>query len=345
MFGETVRAQRRRLGLTQEELAEKTGVSARSIRNLEAGRIAAPRSATVRLLADAFGLAGADRDGFCRDALEPGDRPRVPLVPAQLPIDIHGFTGRVHELAYLDTLLNGAGGQANAVVISAVSGTAGVGKTALAVHWAHRVRDRFPDGQLYVNLRGFDPGRHPGGPGDGACAGSSTRSASLPQRIPADVDAPGRAVPQPAGRQADAGGARQRPRRRQVRPLLPGTPGCLALVTSRNQLAGLVATDGAQPADPRPAHRRRGPEPAAAGSAPTASLAEPDAVDQIITACARLPLALAIVAARAAATATFPLAALAAELREARRAPRRDADDAAHRRPGGVLLVLPRAHP
>src|SRR4051812_36424845 len=99
MFGETVRAQRRRLGLTQEELAEKTGVSVRSIHNLEAGRIAAPRPATVRLLADAFGLTAGDRDAFCRDALEPGDRPTVTLVPAQLPMDIHGFTGRVHELA------------------------------------------------------------------------------------------------------------------------------------------------------------------------------------------------------------------------------------------------------
>ncbi len=90
------------------------------------------------------------------------EAPRV--VPAQLPADVDVFTGRSQELADLDRLLTGlptqadaVGGSSTAVVISAVSGTPGVGKTALALRWAHRVRGEFPDGQLYVNLRGYDP--------------------------------------------------------------------------------------------------------------------------------------------------------------------------------------------
>jgi hypothetical protein len=90
----------------------------------------------------------------------------VPTVPRQLPADVPGFAGRAEHLARLDKLLANTGGQPAAVVISAVSGTAGVGRTALAVRWAHRVADRFPDGQLYVNLRGFDPGRRVMGPAD-----------------------------------------------------------------------------------------------------------------------------------------------------------------------------------
>jgi Bacterial transcriptional activator domain len=88
----------------------------------------------------------------------PARRGRPPVVPAQLPADVYGFAGRTEHLARLDALLTTTAGDVPAVVISAVSGTAGVGKTALAVRWAHRVRQRFPDGQLYVNLRGFDPG-------------------------------------------------------------------------------------------------------------------------------------------------------------------------------------------
>lgn len=328
MLGETVRAQRRRLGLTQEELAEKTGVSVRSIRNLEAGRIAAPRPATVRLLADAFGLAGADRDGFCRDALDPAERPRVALVPAQLPNDIHGFAGRVHELARLDALLAEADDRADAVVISAMSGTAGVGKTALAVRWAHRVRDRFTDGQLYVNLRGFDP---IGTPVDPATAVRGFLEAlDVPaQRIPADLDGQAalyRSVLADKRMLVVLDNARDTA---QVRPLLPAAPGCLVLVTSRNELSSLVASVGARPLtlDLLSADEARSLLSARIGA--DRVLAESDAVDQIITATGRLPLALAVVAARAAAHSHHPLAALAAELQEARLDALSDADDVA----------------
>jgi transcriptional regulator with XRE-family HTH domain len=160
MFGDMVRAHRGRLGITQEELADRSGVSVRGLGKIEAGRISRPRPSTVRLLADAFGLSGAERDRFCAAAgPEPapgtiGELTRRPA-PAQLPPDVTGFTGRTDQLRELDLLLDQGDEQPAAVVITAIAGTAGVGKTALAVHWAHRARARFPDGQLYVNLRGY----------------------------------------------------------------------------------------------------------------------------------------------------------------------------------------------
>src|SRR6185312_11884237 len=116
-----------------------------------------PRPATVRKLADAFGLTGDERDRFCSAAvtvLTAAPEETAARVPAQLPADVARFTGRKEHLDHLAAALDHA---ANAVVISAIAGTAGIGKTALAVHFAHRVRHRFPDGQLYVNLRGFHP--------------------------------------------------------------------------------------------------------------------------------------------------------------------------------------------
>jgi DNA-binding SARP family transcriptional activator/tetratricopeptide (TPR) repeat protein len=238
--------------------------------------------------------------------------PVAESVPAQLPADVRGFTGREGALAQLDTA-----GQAGAVVISALSGTAGVGKTALAVHWAHRVRSRFPDGQLYVNLRGFDPSGSVLSPTE-AIHGFLDALEVPPQRIPdglADKASLYRTVL--AGRRVLVvlDNARDE---EQIRPLLPGSPGCLVLVTSRNQLPGLVAAQGAQPLTLdllTTAEARR----LLAGRIGAARVdAEPRAVNEIITLCARLPLALTVVAARAALNPRFALAALAAELREAR---------------------------
>lgn len=131
MFGAQVRAHRQRLGMSQEDLANRTGVSVRSIGNLEAERTGRPRPGTVRLLADAFELAGADRERFCRSALEDDDAeagagPGRP-VPGQLPADVASFVGRTDQLGRLTTLLDG-GDRPAAVVISAIAGTAGVGK-------------------------------------------------------------------------------------------------------------------------------------------------------------------------------------------------------------------------
>jgi DNA-binding SARP family transcriptional activator len=235
--------------------------------------------------------------------------------PAQLPHPIPDFTGRDTQLAWLDELVSqGSGDTGNAVVITVITGTAGVGKSALAVHWAHRHRDLFPDGQLYVNLRGFGP------------AGSAMESAEAihgflgafampPDQIPLDLDAQAALyrsmladrrvlVVLDNARDVD-----------QIRLLLPGSPGCVALVTSRNKLTSLVAVDGAHTVEldllsaAEARHLlsgRLGAERVAAESA---------SVEVIIEACARLPLALVIAAANAAASRLL-LAALADELQE-----------------------------
>ena len=248
----------------------------------------------------------------------PAARP-VP-VPAQLPPAVPAFAGRAAELASLDAALargerDRAAGPA-AVVISAVSGTAGVGKTALAVQWAHRVAAQFPDGQLYVNLRGFGPGGQPAGPAEairGFLDALGVAAAQIPEAVPAQAALyrsllAGKRVLVVLDNARDPG---------QVRPLLPGSPGCLVIVTSRSDLAGLVAAEGAYPLslDLLP--------PAEAGDLLARRLgqarvaAEPHAVAEIIERCARLPLALSIAAARAAARPGFPLAAIAGQLRGA----------------------------
>jgi hypothetical protein len=159
-------------------------------------------------------------------------------VPRQLPAAVPGFTGRAAPLRTLDELSAGTG-----PVLAVITGTAGVGKTALAVHWAHRIADRFPDGQLFVNLRGYDPGPA-ADPAD--VLARFLRSLGLaPERVPVDRDEraalyrtmlAGRRVLVVLDNAADAA---------QVRPLLPGGPGCLVLVTGRGGLGGLVAGQGA----------------------------------------------------------------------------------------------------
>ncbi|MET8154946.1 BTAD domain-containing putative transcriptional regulator [Sphaerisporangium sp. NPDC005289] len=237
--------------------------------------------------------------------------------PAQLPLDVRGFTGRDAELAALDAVLAHAADQPTAVLIATLSGTAGVGKTALAVHWAHRVAARFPDGQLYVNLRGFGPDGTVMTPAE--ALGGFLHALAVPvASLPPDVDAQTALYRSLLARRRMLVVLDNARDAEQVRPLLPGAPGSLVLVTSRAQLTSLVAVEGAHPlaVDPPDAAearrllaRRLGPERAAA---------EPEAMDDIITWCARLPLALAIVAARAAGRPAFPLAVFADELRDER---------------------------
>ncbi|MEU6254461.1 BTAD domain-containing putative transcriptional regulator [Streptomyces sp. NPDC047043] len=239
--------------------------------------------------------------------------------PAQLPAGVPGFTGRTDELARLDALLADTGRQpAAAVVVSALSGMGGVGKTALAVHWARRMRPAFPDGQLYVNLRGFDPGGAPLTP-DRTVRGFLDALGVPATRVPESLDAQvglyrsllsGRRVLVVLDNACDAD---------QVRPLLPGAPGCLALVTSRSPLTGLAAAQGAHllALDLLTAEECRDLLAARLGAARVA--AEAAAVDEIVVRCAGLPLALAVVAARAAARPHVPLAGFAEELRTAER--------------------------
>jgi DNA-binding SARP family transcriptional activator/tetratricopeptide (TPR) repeat protein len=243
-----------------------------------------------------------------------------PAVPRQLPADVAGFAGRAGYLDRLDDLLarttrpNGEGPAA--VVISAIAGTAGVGKTALAVHWAHRVADEFPDGQIYINLRGYAPGAAAMSPTD-ALRTLLEAFEVPPQRIPVSLDAQigmyrsllgGRRVLIVLDNARDA---------EQVRPLLPASPGCLAVVTSRNQLSGLVAADGAHLLTVDMLTTDEAWEMLSSRIGAERVAAEPDAVAEIITACARLPMALAIVAARAIAHPDFALSDLAEQLKRA----------------------------
>ncbi|GIF47853.1 SARP family transcriptional regulator [Asanoa ferruginea] len=238
--------------------------------------------------------------------------------PAQLPLDVRGFTGRGAELAALDAALAGSGEEPNAVVVAAVSGMAGVGKTALAVHWAHRSRRLFPDGQLYVNLRGFDPTGPPLLPTE-ALRGFLEAFDVPTHRMPASLESQvglyrslvnGRRLLVIADNASSA---------EQVRPLLPGAPGAMVVVTSRHRLPGLVAGEGARPLAVDVLSSAEACEFLARRIDRDRVAADPAAVQEIITGCARLPLALAILAARAATHPSLPLRTLADELRAARR--------------------------
>jgi tetratricopeptide (TPR) repeat protein len=252
------------------------------------------------------------------ETLPAGRAPDVPgkksPVPRQLPLDVSDFTGRSDELARLDSLLAETE-RSPAVVISAVSGTAGVGKTALAVRWAHAVADRFPDGHLYVDLRGYDPDQ-PIQPAD-ALAGALRALGVEGGEIPGDVaERAARYRTLLAQRRMlivldNAYGVEQ------VRPLLPGGSGCFVVVTSRDSLSGLVARHGARRLDldllseadgmvllRRLVGDRINTEPAAAAT--------------IIRHCARLPLALRIAAELLAARPLATIANLAAELADER---------------------------
>jgi DNA-binding SARP family transcriptional activator/tetratricopeptide (TPR) repeat protein len=269
----------------------------------------------------------ATAGGACTD-------PRRPVsagaVPAELPADVPAFTGRAAELALLDTVLTGgrasaAGGpdraavdgpEPTAVVISAVSGTAGVGKTALAVRWAHRARGWFPDGQLYVNLRGYDPDQ-------------PMTTADALVRLLTSLGVAGQDIPVELDDRAASYRTRIADRRmlivldnassvEQVRPLLPGTASCAVLVTSRDSLAGLVARHGAHRVD----------LDVLAPAEATALLrrligarvqAEPDAAATLADQCARLPLALRVAAELADSRPTASLAELVAELADRQR--------------------------
>jgi tetratricopeptide (TPR) repeat protein len=245
----------------------------------------------------------------------PGDVTEVGP-PRQLPAAISCFAGRDAELQRLNALLDDDRVSADAMVITAVGGMPGVGKTALAVYWAQQVASRFPDGQLYVNLRGFDPRGLPV-PAAEAIRGFLDAFGIPAEKVPRSLDDQASMFrSRLAGRQVLVvlDNARDV---EQVRPLLPGSPGCLVLVTSRNQLTGLIAA-GAHPllldlptgAEAWQLLERR------LGAGRLA--AEPGPAREMSDLCGRLPLALGVAAARAATHPDFPLAALADELRSSR---------------------------
>jgi DNA-binding SARP family transcriptional activator/tetratricopeptide (TPR) repeat protein len=238
-------------------------------------------------------------------------------VPQELPAAVRHFTGRARELAELTGLLDRAAGQPpGAAAVAMICGTAGVGKTALALHWAHQAGPRFPDGQLYVNLRGYDPGLPV--PAADALA-RFLRALGVPgQDIPAEQD-------ERAARYRSLLAGRQMlivldnaSEVAQVRPLLPGSPACMALVTSRDALPGLVALDGA-------ARLNLDLMPPAEAVALLRALiggrvdADPAAAIVLADRCSRLPLALRVAAELVTARPGLPLVSLAGELAGQRR--------------------------
>ncbi|QQQ77177.1 tetratricopeptide repeat protein [Saccharothrix sp. 6-C] len=247
--------------------------------------------------------------------------------PAQVPAAVVGFTGRAEHVRRLDGLLSRTDDRQPSPV-AVITGTGGVGKTALAVHWAHRARDRFPDGQLYVDLRGYDPDL-PVGPGD-ALSGFLRALGVDSRDIPRDLDERSAAFRSLlAGRRVLVVLDNARTAA-QVRPLLPGSPGCLVLVTSRDSLRGLVAKDGATRLrlDLLPADEARDLLRALIGDR---AAADPRAAGVLAELCARLPLALRLAAELATGRPSASLADLVGELtREQDRLDRLDDDADPH---------------
>ena len=310
-FASLLRKLRRKARLTQEELAGAAGVSVRAVSNLERGAVTTPQKDTVRLLADALGLVGPVRAEFEAAAR---DRPAAGGVAAAtrtLPRDIASFTGRQQELEQLAKAAAGAGG---VVSIHAIGGMAGVGKTAFAVHAAHRLAGRFPGGQIFLPLHGHTPGRQPVDPEDALASLLLTAGVAAGQ-IPPGLEA--RMAlwrDRLAGQQLllvldDAASSEQ------VRPLLPGAGGSLVLVTSRRHLSALedataVSLDTLPPGQAAALLVRLAGR---AGLSPAAP-----AVAEITRLCGYLPLAIGMVARQLHHHPAWSVTGRAAELAAAR---------------------------
>jgi tetratricopeptide (TPR) repeat protein len=332
-FGALLCTCRQSARLSQQELAARSGLSVRTVRNLERGRTRWPHPDSVHRLAAALELGDEARGEFIAAAgrrlsdaaparmnAVPAQRPPMAgnghIVPRQLPGVVREFVGRDDELATLTKMLDAAGASTPAaVVISVIGGTAGVGKTALAVHWAHRVAGDFPDGQLYVNLRGYDADV----PmlASAALAGFLRALGLAGQDIPSDPDERAAAYRSMlAGRRVlvvlDNASQVE-----QVRPLLPGSPTCVTVVTSRDALTGVVAGDGAfrLGVDLLPLPEAVGLLRGLIGRRVDDDLA---AAQALASQCCRLPLALRVAAELAAATPDVPLAGLVSELADLR---------------------------
>ena len=272
------------------------------------------RELQQRILAADPALSAADPPAPSEEPRQPARS--APVVPRQLPRGSAQFVGRASELAALTAALAQAGAQApGTVVISAIGGTAGVGKTTLAVHWAHQVAHLFPDGQLHANLRGFGPSGAPATPEE------AIRAFLGALGVPADQVPPG--LDAQAGLYRSLLADRQMlilldnaRDEQQVRPLLPAAPGCLVIVTSRSQLTGLATAEDARLLTLDVLTGTEARELLASRVGEDRSAADTGAVSEIAGLCARLPLALAVAAARAAASPGLPMAALATELRD-----------------------------
>jgi tetratricopeptide (TPR) repeat protein/transcriptional regulator with XRE-family HTH domain len=313
--------------LTQEELAEAAGVSLRAVSDLERGINRTARKDTAVLLAGALGLDGPARELFVLAArgraaagdvlaVAQGRRPGVFAAAATraLPRDTAAFTGRQAELAQLMETLAGIVAGGGVVGIHAIGGMAGIGKTTLAVHAAHRLAPVFPDGQFFLPLHAHTPGQRPVDPAD-ALASLLTTAGVAAQQIPPGTDArAARWRDHLAGKKVllvldDAAG------HEQVRPLLPGTPGSLVLITSRRRLSALedaavVSLDTLAPGEAAGLLARL-----AARADVTAG--DP-AVGQIAALCGYLPLAIGMAGRQLAHHPAWSAAGLAADLAAAK---------------------------
>jgi tetratricopeptide (TPR) repeat protein/DNA-binding XRE family transcriptional regulator len=310
-FGTWVRAQRTTLLLTQEELAERAGVSVRTIQSLEAGRRGMPRLDTQRLITAVL----AEGNGTPVPLAGPRAVSAAENRPAQLFADMPDFMGRGNELRWLDGLLATVDDGQNGVVIGAVTGPGGVGKTALAMHWAHQACGRFVDGQLCADLHGYDL--------EQPAATAGVLAAFLEA-----LGIPGADVPDSLAARAARYRSLMAGRKmlvvldnavspEQVRHLLPGSPSCLVLVTSRDRLAGLVIRHGARRLElgtlpmadsVRLLHTLIGDRAAGAQ----------DDLRRLAELCDRLPLALRTIADLAWTSPQRPLATLVRELADER---------------------------
>lgn len=341
-FAALLRQLRTEAGLTQEELAGKSGISTRSVSDLERGINLTARRDTTRLLADALELSGQARVTFeaaargraianarserdfadgteAANGRESAGAEALGLAVASktLPRDIASFTGRELELTQLVAAVDastapgqttlGAGG---VVDVCAIGGMAGIGKTAFAVHVAHRLADQYPDGQIFLSLHGHTPGQQPVTAADALASLLQTAGVAA-QQIPSGLQERIRLWRDHLARRRflivldDALG------HEQVRPLLPGTAGSLVLITSRRQLGALEDVKVISLDTPSAAEASQ--MLARLAGRPDLDLGDP-AVDEIITMCGCLPLAIGMAASQLRHHPVWTVADLAADL-------------------------------
>ena len=325
-LGDLLRGHRTRAGLTQAALAEQSGLSEQAISMLERGTRRRPRQETIQALTAALGLDPESATQFAASARKGHRQPRTvdshqqhgdrgPTTPWQLPPAVQDFTGRNAQLeVILATLNSAADQQPGAVGLVVLTGMGGIGKTALAVHAAHKLSEFYPDGQLYLNLRGY-------GPGDPMtitdAQGQLLRSLRLDsQSIPEGIDEAAALLrSQLAGRKVlmlldNATDLRQ------VMPLLPGSSGSAAIITSRGSLTTLpgsrqIRLDGLSETE--------SVELLASVVGPERLATEPDAAENLTRSAGRLPLAIRLVGARLAARPNWPLRHVVDQLQNERR--------------------------